>query len=181
MSTMRWITVGSLWNPTLGRWIFVWSPFLGAKNVNLVVVILHCFSHVELKKEKYLWNFSSCLLFSVSYGIRQTLCHSSCKVWPTNYSPTLSIDYTTGEHLSGYVIFFDPLNLMVDPKKMYANFFPLSAAAKPISDKEKSDKSALEHTLKIPTNVCSWCRDEVVFMTKIGDVKWPKNPEKHKL
>ena len=41
------------------------------------------------------------------------------------------------------------------PKKMYANFFPLSAAAKPISDKEKSDKSALEHTLKIPTNVCS--------------------------
>lgn len=30
---------------------------------------------------------------------------------------------------------------------MYANFFPLSAAAKPISDKEKSDKSALEHTL----------------------------------
>lgn len=57
--------------------------------------------------------------------------------------------------MSDYVIFFDPLNLMVDPKKNVCKFFPLSAAAKPISDEEKSDKSALEHTLKIPTNVCS--------------------------
>lgn len=64
---------------------------------------------------------------------------------------------------------------------MYVNFFFLLVVVKLISDKEKFDKFVLEYMLKILINVCLWCWDEVVFMIKIGDVKWFKNLEKYKL